>query len=107
MKFAIIKTGGKQYKVREGETYKFEKLEGDSSKLVFDEVLLVAEDTDQDAPNVRLGEPLVAKAKVEAERVANGLGEKLRVFKYKAKSRYRVKQGHRQPYTEVKITKIG
>lgn len=100
--FAVIKTGGKQYVVRAGEKLKIEKLnanEGD--KIEFDEVLLKA-----DGEKIEVGSPLIKGAKIEAEITKQGRGRKIIVFKYHAKTRYRKKKGHRQYFTEVKITKI-
>jgi large subunit ribosomal protein L21 len=102
MTFAIIKTGGKQYKVAAGDVLKIEKLEAeDGSKVVFDQVLLVDEDG-----KTTIGTPLVAGAKVTATVAKTALGKKLIVMRYKAKVRYRKAQGHRQPFTEVKIDSI-
>ncbi len=103
MTFAVIKTGGKQYQVSEGDTLLVEKLapEAGEKKLVFNEVLLV----DNGSKTV-VGLPTVAKASVEAERVADERGKKIIVIKYKPKVRYRVKNGHRQLHTRIKITKI-
>lgn len=96
--FAIIKTGGKQYKVSEGDTIYVEKLDvEDGKKVVFDEVLM-AGDT--------IGSPLVDGAVVEGVVEKHGKGKKIIVFKYKAKKGYKRKQGHRQPYTKVLIKKI-
>lgn len=97
--FAIIKTGGKQYKVREGQTLVVEKLVADGN-VVFDTVLLIG------GENAKIGTPTVAGAKVEASVVEHGKGKKLHVIKYKPKVRYRRKIGHRQPFTKVKIEKI-
>lgn len=100
--YAIIKTGGKQYKVAEGETLLIEKLEaavGDS--IVFDQVLTCVNGSD-----VKIGQPLVQGASVKAKIVEHGKGEKIFVFKYKAKSNYRRRQGHRQPFTKVEIETI-
>lgn len=100
--YAIIEACGKQYKVSEGAIVLFEKLdvkEGD--KITFDKVLLVSNDD-----NVRIGNPIVEKAKVEGTVMAHGKHKKIIVFKYKAKKNYRRKQGHRQPFTKVKIDKI-
>ena len=99
--FAVIKTGGKQYKVAEGDTLSVEKLEHASDKVVFDQVLLTANDKE-----VKVGKPLVSGAKVEAKVIEDGKGKKKMVFKYKSKTRQRKKKGHRQPYTKVQITKI-
>ena len=100
--YAIIKTGGKQYKVAAGETILVEKLEasvGDS--VVFDQVLTCVNGSD-----VKIGQPLVQGASVKAKIVEHGKGEKIFVFKYKAKSNYRRRQGHRQPFTKVEIETI-
>lgn len=100
--YAVIKTGGKQYRVAEGDVLKVEKLNAEAgSEVVFDEVLTVVNDTD-----VKIGQPVVEGAKVTAKVVEQGKGEKILVFKYKAKSNYRKRQGHRQPFTKVEISKI-
>ncbi len=99
--FAVIKTGGKQYKVQEGDVLSVEKLEHKGDKIVFDQVLLTANDSD-----VKVGKPMVSGAKVEAKVLEDGKGDKKMVFRYKAKTRRRKKKGHRQPYTKVQITKI-
>lgn len=99
---AIIVTGGKQYKVSEGDTLFIEKLDveaGDS--VVFDKVLAVL-----DGDKATFGAPVVDGAKVSASVVKNGRGKKIIVFKYKPKKGYRRRQGHRQPYTKVQIGKI-
>jgi large subunit ribosomal protein L21 len=98
--FAVIKTGGKQYKVAEGDVLYIEKLESTDGQVVFDEVLLVVNGS------VKVGKPAVSGAKVLAKVVAEGKGEKKMVFRYKAKTRYKKKKGHRQPFTKVEITKI-
>ena len=100
--YAIIKTGGKQYKVSEGDVITVEKLaaaEGDA--VTFDEVLTVVNDGD-----VKVGTPVIAGAKVTGKVEAQGKGKKIRIFKYNAKKGYRKRQGHRQPYTKVEIGKI-
>ena len=100
--YAIIKTGGKQYKVAEGSEVIIEKLdaaEGDS--VTFEEVLAVGEGAE-----IKFGRPLVEGAKVTATVVKVGKGPKIRIFKYKHKTNYRRRQGHRQPFTKVKIEKI-
>ena len=100
--YAIIKTGGKQYKVSEGDELFIEKLEAeDGSVVTFEEVLTVV-----DGDSVKIGAPLVAGAKVSAKVVKSGKAKKIHVFKYKAKSNYRRRAGHRQPYTKVVIEKI-
>ncbi|WP_372997954.1 50S ribosomal protein L21 [Lutispora sp.] len=100
--YAIIKTGGKQYRVTEGDVIFVEKLpyaEGD--KVKFDEVLLVGGDGE-----IKTGTPVIDGASVEATVLKNGKARKIIVFKYKPKKDYRRKQGHRQPYTKVQIDKI-
>lgn len=100
--YAIIKTGGKQYRVSEGETLQVEKLEAEvGAEVVFEEVLTVVNDAD-----VKFGAPVVEGAKVTAKVVEHGKADKIFVFKYKAKSNYRKRQGHRQPFTTVEITSI-
>ncbi|MDY6084324.1 MAG: 50S ribosomal protein L21 [Dialister sp.] len=99
--YAIIKTGGKQYCVEEGKQIIVEKLaaeEGD--EVVFDEVLFVSGDS------MKVGTPTVENARVTAKVLEQGKGKKLRIFKYKAKSNYRRRQGHRQPFTKVQIETI-
>ena len=99
---AIIETGGKQYKVAEGDTLFIEKLPVEAGEAVtFDKVLAVI-----DGDNVTVGTPVVEGAKVDASVVKNGKGKKIIVFKYKPKKGYRRKQGHRQPYTKVTSGKI-
>ena len=100
--YAIIKTGGKQYMVSEGDVLTVEKLDVESgAKVMFEEVLAVGNNGE-----LQLGSPVVAGAKVEATVVENGKTKKVIVFKYKPKKDYRKKQGHRQPFTKVKIEKI-
>jgi len=102
MKYAVIKTGGKQYRASEGEEFEIEKLEGkEGDKIDFDEVLLVV-----DGEKVEIGAPKVEGAKVLAEIVEQKKGEKIRVAKFKAKSRYRRVQGHRQLLTKIRILEI-
>lgn len=101
MTFAVIKTGGKQYKVQEGDTLVVEKLEHEDDKIVFDQVLLWT-----DGKDVKVGKPLVEGARVEAKIIEDGKGKKKMVFRYKAKTRRRKKKGHRQPYTKIQVTKI-
>ena len=101
MMYAIIATGGKQYKVSEGDVVRVEKLGAAAGETVtFDQVLLVNGET------VAVGNPTVANATVEAEVVKEGRGKKVIVYKYKRKTGYHKKQGHRQAYTDVKITRI-
>lgn len=100
--YAIIKTGGKQYKVAEGDTIFVEKLEGaEGDAVTFPEVLTVVKDA-----AVTVGRPFVEGARVTGKVAAQGKDKKILVFKYKAKSNYRRRQGHRQPYTKVVIEKI-
>lgn len=100
--YAIVQTGGKQYRVQEGDTIRVETLpHQDGEKVELSEVLMVSRDGD-----VSVGQPTVPKAKVTAEVVGHGRHKKIRVFKYKAKTRYRRMQGHRQGYTELKVTGI-
>ncbi|MBQ0108216.1 MAG: 50S ribosomal protein L21 [Phascolarctobacterium sp.] len=100
--YAIIKTGGKQYRVAEGDTVQVEKLAAEvGAEVTFDQVLTVV-----DGADVKIGKPLVAGAKVTAKVVEQGKAEKIFVFKYKHKVNYRRRQGHRQPFTAVEITKI-
>ena len=99
--YAVIKTGGKQYRVAEGTVLRVEKLAGSAGeKITFNEVLFVG----GDAP--KLGRPLVAGASVGGEIMAQDRGKKIVVFKFRRRKNYRRKAGHRQPYTQVKITTI-
>ncbi len=100
--YAVIETGGKQYKVSEGDVIFVEKLGVEEGEAVtFDKVLVVA-----DGEDVKVGAPLVDGAKVEAKVVKNGKAKKIYVFKMKRKKNYRRKKGHRQPFTKVEISKI-
>ena len=100
--YAIIKTGGKQYRVSEGDSIFVEKLEAAEGEVVtFDEVIAVSK---EDALGV--GKPFVEGAKVTAKVEKQGKARKILVFKYKAKANYRRRQGHRQPFTKVVIEKI-
>lgn len=100
--YAIIETCGKQYKVAEGDVVFFEKLDAEvNKKYVFDKVVLVSEEG-----KVQVGNPYVKGVKVEGKVVSHGKGKKIIVFKMKPKKNYRRKQGHRQPYTKIEITKI-
>ena len=100
--YAIIKTGGKQYRVQEGDKIFVEKLTNDvDSEVVFDQVLAVVNDGD-----VKVGSLVVEGAKVTGKVLEQGKEKKILVFKYKAKSDYRRRQGHRQPFTKVVIEKI-
>jgi large subunit ribosomal protein L21 len=100
--YAVIKTGGKQYKVAPGERLKIESLKAEAGdKVSFDEVLLIA-----DGDSLTVGAPLVKGGKVNAEVVANGRGDKIRIIKHRRRKHYHKEQGHRQNFTEVKITDI-
>ena len=99
--YAVIKTGGKQYRVAEGQKLRVERLPGNpGDALSFDQVLLVGGDTP------KIGRPLVSGASVTAEILGQDRAKKIVVFKLRRRKNYRRKQGHRQPYTELKITGI-
>ena len=100
--YAIIATGGKQYRVSEGDVIYIEKIDAQVDSTVSFDVLLLGNDGD-----VKIGTPVVEGVKVEGKVVGQIRGEKIVVYKYKSKKNYRRKQGHRQPYTKVEITKIG
>lgn len=100
--YAVIKTGGKQYNVTEGQLVKVEKLNAEvGSEVVFDEVILLNKEG-----NLTVGKPFISGAKVTAEVLDQGRGKKVIAYKFKAKKGYRKKKGHRQPYTLVKINAI-
>jgi len=99
MDLAIIKTGGKQYKVLPGQKLKIEKIEGkEGEKVSFDEVLLMVE-----KDKTQIGQPFIKEAKVNAKILKQDRADKITIFKYKAKKRYHVKRGHRQPFSLVEI----
>ena len=100
--YAIIATGGKQYRVSEGDVIYIEKIDAQVDSTVSFDVLPMGNDGD-----VKIGTPVVEGVKVEGKVVGQIRGEKIVVYKYKSKKNYRRKQGHRQPYTKVEITKIG
>ncbi len=101
--YAVIKTGGKQFKVSEGDFLKIEKLDAQAGDTItFEEILLVNDGNG----NLQIGNPLLANAKVSARVIEQGRDKKIIVYKYKRRKKYRKKQGHRQPYTRVKIIKI-
>lgn len=104
--YAIIKTGGKQYLVAEGDTLRVEKLMAEpGAEVVLDQVLAIV--TGQGAGNgLRVGAPLLAGAAVKATIVEHGLGDKVRIFKLRRRKHYKKTQGHRQPYTEIRIIGI-
>ena len=102
MDFAIIQTGGKQYKVTNGDTIRVESIPGDQGDIVtLDDVRMASLDG-----NLSIGNPTVSGASVTAEVVDTGKNKKIVVFKYKAKTRYRRKNGHRQQYTDLRVTDI-
>ncbi len=99
--FAVIKTGGKQYKVSEGDVLEIEKLEKEEGEeVIFDQVLLLKND------ELKIGKPTVEGATVKAEMVKQGKEDKKIVYKYKPKKRQRKKKGHRQPFSRIRIKKI-
>ena len=99
--YAVFKTGGKQYRVAQGDQLRVEKLPGNVGDAIsFDQVLLVGGDA------IKLGKPLVSGAKVEAKIVNQGLGKKIIVFKFRRRKNYRRKNGHRQPFTALEILNI-
>lgn len=99
---AVIKTGGKQYIVEPGKKIKIEKLsKKEGSEVTFNEVLLL-----EKGKQLQIGTPFIKGAKVIGKVLKEGKGKKVIVFKYKAKKRYKVKKGHRQPFSEIEITKI-
>jgi len=100
--YAVIKTGGKQYKVAPGEQLKVESLTADVGATVsFEDVLMIA-----DGDQFKVGSPHVAGGAVKAEVVAHGRGDKIRIVKHRRRKHYHKEQGHRQNFTEVKITEI-
>ena len=100
--YAVLKSGGKQYKVEEGQVLRLEKLPGDvGSAIKFDEILMIG-----DGENIQIGHPLVDGASVEGHIVDQGRGKKIIVFKYKRRKRYRRKHGHRQQFTAIQIDSI-
>jgi large subunit ribosomal protein L21 len=100
--YAVIKTGGKQYKVAPGEKLKVELIPADvGAQIVLDQVLLIG-----DGSNVRLGQPIVAGATVNATVLAHGRGDKVKIFKMRRRKHYQKHQGHRQGFTELKIDGI-
>lgn len=100
--YAVIKTGGKQYRVAAGEKLKIDQLPaGVGTEIVLDQVLLVA-----DGENLKMGRPLVAGASVQAKVLAQGRHDKVRIFKLRRRKHYQKHQGHRQNFTEIEITGI-
>ena len=100
--YAVIQTGGKQYRVAEGETLRVEKLSANTGEKISFSPLLFADD----GGNVQIGQPNVSGIKVEAEVLGQGLGDKILIYKYKRRKSYRRKTGHRQPFTALKIVSI-
>lgn len=101
--YAVIKTGGKQYRVAAGDKLKVEKLAGEvGSDITLDQVLMLA-----DGDNVTIGAPLIDGASVQAKVVAHGRGDKVMIFKFRRRKHYRKTQGHRQDFTEIEIGAIG
>ena len=99
--YAVIRTGGKQYRVSEGDTLRVEKLTGDvGSTIDISDVLMLGGDSP------KIGKPIVAGASVKAEILAHNKAKKVIVFKFKKRKNYRKKRGHRQQYTEIKVTGI-
>jgi len=100
--YAVISSGGKQYKVQEGEILRIEKLSGDvGAPISFDNVLMFS-----DGENVNVGTPVLSDVSVQGHIVEQGKAKKILVFKYKRRKRYRRKQGHRQQFTAIKIDSI-
>jgi large subunit ribosomal protein L21 len=100
--YAVIKTGGKQYRVAAGDKLKIEQIPADiGSQIVLDQVLMVA-----DGEAVKVGSPMLAGAKVSVTVLAHGRGEKVRIFKMRRRKHYQKHQGHRQNYTEIRIDAI-
>ncbi|MES1998655.1 MAG: 50S ribosomal protein L21 [Pseudomonadota bacterium] len=100
--YAVIKTGGKQYRVVAGEKLKVEQITADvGSEIVLDQVFMVAE-----GDNIKVGAPLVDGAKVTATIISHGRGEKIRIFKMRRRKHYQKRMGHRQNYTEIQISGI-
>lgn len=101
-KFAVIKTGGKQYKIAEGDKIKIEKIEDKKgSKINIEEVLLIS-----DNDKLKIGKPHIKDAKIDAKIIDHGKREKIRIIKFKPKKRYKRHAGHRQNYTEIEVKEI-
>ncbi|MCK4744622.1 50S ribosomal protein L21 [Candidatus Parcubacteria bacterium] len=104
MNLAVIKTGGKQYIVKEGDNLKIEKIDKKiGGKINFEEILLVS---DKEGKGIKIGNPFIDGVKVQGEIIEQGKNKKVVVVKYKSKTRYKRTLGHRQNYTKVKITKV-
>ena len=101
--YAVIKTGGKQYRVAKEQIIKIERLDGEPGQSIdFEEVLMIS-----DGGNIQVGSPLVSGAKVKAEVVEHGRSKKVEILKFKRRKHHMKRQGHRQGYTKIKITDIG
>ena len=101
--YAVVKTGGKQYRVVAGDKLKVEQIPADvGAEVILDQVLMVGE-----GESVRLGQPILSGASVKATVVSHGRGEKVKIFKMRRRKHYQKHQGHRQGYTELKIDAIG
>lgn len=100
---AVIKTGGKQYLVKEGDEIKIEKVSGEKDTALSFEVLMLSDD---DGEKLELGTPTLSNTSIQATILEQGRGKKVVIIKYKPKVRYRRKTGHRQPYSKVKVAKI-
>lgn len=100
---AVIKTGGKQYLVKEGDELKIEKLDAKKDSDLSFEVLLLAE---EEGDKIEIGTPTLSGASVQAKVLDEGRGKKVTIIKFKSKVRYRRKTGHRQPYSKIKIAKV-
>jgi large subunit ribosomal protein L21 len=100
--YAVVNTGGKQYKVQKGETLRIEKIPGEvGSSVTFDKVLMLA-----DGENIRVGQPVLENVAIQAQIVEQDKAKKILIFKYKRRKRYRRKNGHRQPFTAIRIDGI-
>ena len=100
--YAVIATGGKQYRVTEGETLKVEKIAGEEgSDIELEQVLMVA-----DGENIQVGTPLLEKGTVTAKILAHGRGKKVEIVKFRRRKHHRKQMGHRQSFTEIEVTKI-
>jgi large subunit ribosomal protein L21 len=100
--YAVVKTGGKQYRVVAGDKLKVEQIPADvGAEVILDQVLMVGE-----GESVRLGQPILSGASVKATVVSHGRGEKVKIFKMRRRKHYQKHQGHRQNYTELKIDSI-
>lgn len=101
--YAVLKSGGKQYRVEKGQKIKLEKLSSDVGAVVkFDEILMIA-----DGETVSVGSPLLSNANVEGKVLSHGRHKKIKIIKFKRRKQYMKKQGHRQYFTEVEVTNIG